>query len=87
MCEPDIADEVRFILKSLGEALPAFDHKSTLNFIEYGEYEIAVDTLCHQMCEYNVVPTRTAYEKLMSIVSRLRLDEESYKEIIPLPQD
>ncbi|WP_437895729.1 MafI family immunity protein [Sorangium sp. So ce124] len=82
-----IVTQVMDILAALGDALPEIDRRNIARFLKYGEHVIAVDTLCEQMCERNVVPGRTVYQQIMCVIADLGMDAKLYQGIVPLPRD
>ncbi|WP_197041598.1 MafI family immunity protein [Chondromyces apiculatus] len=81
-----IATEVSEILVSLGDELPEFDRSNVARFIKYNEHELALDTLCAQLCERGVVPTSTVRQRLMDLVAEMGMDVALYQRIVPQPK-
>lgn len=79
-------EDIRSILTSLAGQLHPADHKFIEEFIAYGEYALALETLCDQMSERGAVPTRQTYEQLMSLLSRMSIDDR-YVRIVPKPSN
>lgn len=87
MSNEHIVTRVMDILAALGDTLPEIDRRNVARFLEYGEYVIAVDTLCEQMCERGVVPGKTVYQQIMCLIADLGMDVNRYQGIVPLSRE
>ncbi|AUX46695.1 uncharacterized protein SOCE26_082030 [Sorangium cellulosum] len=85
MSNEHVATQVRDILAVLGDTLPEIDRQNVARFLKYGEYVIAVDTLCEQMCERSVVPTKIVYQQIMCVIADLGMGVKCYQGIVPTP--
>lgn len=84
MIQSDVDANVHWILATLGDQLPGVDHQTIKDLIKYGEWALAVETLCDQMAEREVAPSKEVYERIMSVVSKMRIDDR-YRRAVPLP--
>lgn len=87
MLNEHIVTRIMGILAVLGDTLPEISHQNVARFLKYGEHVIAVDTLCEQMCERNVVPGGTVYQQIMCLIADLGMDVSRYHGIVPLPRE
>jgi hypothetical protein len=80
----DMEAELRCILDEIGDQLPSVDHENIKNFIEHGEWALAVETLCDQVGEREAVLSKATYERIMGAASSLRIDDR-YRRAVPSP--
>jgi hypothetical protein len=78
----EFVSEMENVLSSLGDRLKEPDRASVLNFMEVGEYELAVDTLCEQLYEYEVELLSKERESILQLVRWLGLSEEQYGHVL-----
>lgn len=60
------------------EAIPEADKKNVCMFVEHNEVGVALDSLCHQLYEYNIAISAGTLQKLMSIVERIGVSLTTY---------
>lgn len=84
MTDEELEAEVGAILDSLGGQLQARDHANIRRFIGYGEYVLAVETLCDQVCESGLALDRTVYDALVRLAKACGIDS-SYVRHLPKP--
>lgn len=84
--DSDVGSQIEQIVSSLGLSLPEAFQRSVLHCVKYGEWAIALETLCDAMAEVHIVPNQATYDRIMNVASRLRLDDK-YRRAVRLPPD
>jgi hypothetical protein len=85
--DDEIRADTEELLAMLGGGLPQADRESVEDFLEVGEYELALDTLCVQMNERSITPTELVYSKLLELLRKAGMDLERYRAFILPPRE
>lgn len=70
MARPTFARELRAVLQEV-DCLPEQDVESISVLIEAGEWEVALETLCTQIHEYDCDPPRAVHDELRRLGRQL----------------
>lgn len=85
MKSTEISEDVSELIKSLEGEIHPRTYEIVDQFLKVGEYRVAIEHLCELLCEDEVFLEASAYQKLISVVSRLGLDQR-FGSIVPRPK-
>lgn len=59
-------------------SLPEKDKKNVVEFVEHGEWGIALDTLCNQIYEHDLKITKTTYDEIEAVGKMMNMNESTW---------